>query len=96
MLTPIARSRVSISDGGVILQGEKTTLRRFFDRVSDFLQPNSVVIAETGVSMFSVAETLLPKGCDFIGQIFYGSIGYTVGATLGVAIALKNTVLYYS
>jgi indolepyruvate decarboxylase len=72
-------------------KGEKTTLRRFFDRVSDFIQPNSVVIAETGVSMFSVAETLLPKGCDFIGQIFYGSIGYTVGATLGVAMALKDT-----
>jgi len=72
-------------------KGEKITLHRFFDRVSDFLLPNSVVIAETGVSMFSLAETLLPPQTTFIGQIFYGSIGYTVGAALGAAIALKDT-----
>lgn len=73
-------------------QGEKLRLHRFFDRVSDFFQPNSVVIAETGVSMFALAETLLPGGSVFIGQIFYGSIGYTVGAALGVGIALQDTV----
>src|SRR5690349_3530992 len=40
--------------------------------------------------MFSAAETLLPKGCTFFGQVFYGSIGFTVGATLGAAVAAKN------
>jgi TPP-dependent 2-oxoacid decarboxylase len=92
----VVKSRSPKAHALCLSQGEKTTLRRFFDRVSDFIQPNSVVIAETGVSMFSVAETLLPKGCDFIGQIFYGSIGYTVGATLGVAMALKDTVCTFS
>ena len=40
-------------------------------------------IAETGVSLFSAAETLMPEGSTFIGQAFYGSIGYTVGAARG-------------
>jgi indolepyruvate decarboxylase len=63
------------------------TIRRFFDRMSHFLEDNSIVIAETGVSIFSAAEMLLPAGATFIGQTFYGSIGYTVGATLGAGMA---------
>lgn len=66
------------------------TIKRFFDRMSHFIEPGSVVIAETGVSLFSAAEMLMPEGATFIGQTFYGSIGYTVGATLGVGIAAPN------
>jgi indolepyruvate decarboxylase len=66
------------------------TIKRFFDRVSHFLEDNSIVIAETGVSLFSAAETLMPAGATFIGQSFYGSIGYTVGATLGVGMAARG------
>lgn len=38
----------------------------------------------------------MPEGATFIGQTFYGSIGYTVGATLGVAMAAPDrpTVLF--
>jgi len=69
-------------------QGDKKlTVQRIFDRVSHFIPENSIVIAETGQSMFSVAETLLPKKTTFVGQIFYGSIGYTVGAAVGCAVA---------
>jgi len=66
------------------------TIQRFFDRVSAFLQPGAIVLAETGVSLFSAAETLMPEGATFIGQTFYGSIGYTVGATLGAALAAPH------
>jgi indolepyruvate decarboxylase len=69
---------------------QKLCVRRFFDRASHFIPENSIVIAETGQSMFSAAETMLPKKCTFVGQIFYGSIGYTVGATLGCCVAGKN------
>jgi indolepyruvate decarboxylase len=63
------------------------TIKRFFDRMSHFIENNSIVIAETGVSLFSTAEMLMPEGATFIGQTFYGSIGYTVGATLGTSMA---------
>lgn len=66
------------------------TIRRFFDRMSHFIENDSIVIAETGVSLFSAAEMLMPEGATFIGQTFYGSIGYTVGATLGVGMAAQE------
>ena len=66
------------------------TIKRFFDRMSHFIKDNSIVIAETGVSLFSAAEMLMPEGATFIGQTFYGSIGYTVGATLGACMAAKD------
>jgi TPP-dependent 2-oxoacid decarboxylase len=68
----------------------KLTIKRFFDRMSHFIKNDSIVIAETGVSIFSAAEMLMPIGTTFIGQVFYGSIGYTVGATLGVSIAAQD------
>jgi TPP-dependent 2-oxoacid decarboxylase len=72
------------------------TIKRFFDRVSHFIEKDSIVIAETGVSLFSAAEMLMPDGVTFIGQTFYGSIGYTVGATLGASMAAQDrrTVLF--
>jgi len=66
------------------------TIKRFFDRMSHFIKKKSIVIAETGVSLFSAAEILMPDGATFIGQTFYGSIGYTIGATLGAAIAAED------
>jgi TPP-dependent 2-oxoacid decarboxylase len=72
------------------------TTKRFFDRMSHFIEKDSIVIAETGVSLFSAAEMLMPDGVTFIGQTFYGSIGYTVGATLGASTAAQDrrTVLF--
>ena len=66
------------------------TIKRFFDRMSHYIENKSIVIAETGVSLFSAAEMLMPEGATFIGQTFYGSIGYTVGATLGACMAAQD------
>ena len=66
------------------------TIKRFFDRMSHFIGNNSIVIAETGLALFSAAEMLMPEGATFIGQTFYGSIGYTVGATLGACMAAQD------
>jgi indolepyruvate decarboxylase len=69
---------------------KKITHDRFYDRISSFILENSIVLAETGSSMFSASETLMPKDTTFIAQTFYGSIGYTIGATLGAARAAVN------
>jgi len=68
----------------------KLTIQRFFDRMAHFIPENSIVIAETGNAEFSVAETHMPSGVTVLAQVFYGSIGYTVGSTLGAAIADPN------
>lgn len=70
--------------------GRALTIQRLFDRMSHFIEDNSIVVAETGVSLFSAAEMLMPEGATFIGQTFYGSIGYTVGATLGAGLAAPD------
>jgi indolepyruvate decarboxylase len=72
---------------------EPLTIKRFFDRMSHFVREGSIVVAETGVALFSAAEMLLPEGSAFIGQTFYGSIGYTVGATLGAGTAARDRPL---
>ena len=68
----------------------RITVKRFFDRMVYFLKENSVVIAETGVALFSAAEMLMPEGATFLGQSFYASIGYTVSAALGVGMAAPD------
>lgn len=63
------------------------TVSRLFDRLCHYFADDSIILADTGVSLFSAAETLMPEGATFIGQTFYGSIGYAVGAALGASIA---------
>jgi indolepyruvate decarboxylase len=72
------------------------TVGRFFDRASHFLRRGDVVIADAGVALFGAAETLLPEGATFLGQSFYASIGYTVGATVGACLAVpgRRVVLF--
>eukprot|EP01119_Soliformovum_irregulare_P010318 TRINITY_DN2535_c0_g1_i1.p1 TRINITY_DN2535_c0_g1~~TRINITY_DN2535_c0_g1_i1.p1 ORF type:complete len:573 (-),score=194.08 TRINITY_DN2535_c0_g1_i1:51-1628(-) len=69
---------------------KELTVSRFFDRVSHTIPKNAIVLAETGLSEFGVSEILFPENAKFIGQVYYGSIGYTVGATLGVAVAAPD------
>lgn len=52
-----------------------------------FLQPNDVVIAEQGTSFFGAYDLWLHANNKFIGQPLWGSIGYTLPATLGSQIA---------
>ncbi len=75
------------------LAARPLSIRRFFDRMSHFIKDGSIVVAETGVSLFSAAEMLMPEGAAFIGQTFYGSIGYSVGATLGAGLAAQDRPL---
>ncbi len=71
-------------------ENQDLTMDRLFARMGTYLPEKCVVLAETGASLFSAAETMLPEGAIFIGQTFYGSIGYSVGATLGVCVAVKK------
>jgi indolepyruvate decarboxylase len=76
--------------------GRPLTVGRFFDRACRFLGRDAVVIADAGVALFSAAETQLPEGATFLGQSFYASIGYTVGATVGACLAApgRRVVLF--
>ena len=66
---------------------EPLTQATYFAMMQTFLQPNDVVIAEQGTSFFGAYDLWLHANNKFIGQPLWGSIGYTLPATLGSQIA---------
>lgn len=78
---------------GMPLKGQKDEPLRvnvLFKHIQDMLDGNAAVIAETGDSWFNCQKLRLPEGCGFEFQMHYGSIGWSVGATLGYAQAATN------
>ncbi|KAF7803350.1 pyruvate decarboxylase 1 [Senna tora] len=61
-----------------------------FKHIQDLLTRDTAIIAETGDSWFNCQKLRLPENCGFEFQMQYGSIGWSVGATLGYAQAAKD------
>jgi pyruvate decarboxylase len=61
--------------------------RRLFAQIQGMLDPNTTLIAETGDSWFNAMGLKLPEDASFEIQMQYGSIGWSVGATLGYQMA---------
>ncbi|CAK7330531.1 unnamed protein product [Dovyalis caffra] len=51
---------------------------------------DTAVIAETGDSWFNCQKRKLPQGCGYEFQMQYGSIGWSVGATLSYAQSVPD------
>jgi len=66
------------------------TTRFLFAQIQALLTSDYAVIAETGDSWFNGMRLKLPKECEFEIQMQYGSIGWSVGALLGMQAALHN------
>lgn len=60
-------------------------------KVGDWLQENDIIITETGTANFGIWETKFPKGVTALSQVLWGSIGYSVGACQGAALAAKES-----
>lgn len=54
------------------------------------LSPGNIVVADQGTSFFGMASRRFPENSMFIGQPLWGSIGYTLPAMLGAAIADRD------
>ncbi|MDX1415368.1 MAG: thiamine pyrophosphate-binding protein [Candidatus Promineifilaceae bacterium] len=63
------------------------TTRHLFASIQQMLEERTSVIAETGDSWFNGMNLELPEGAKFEIQMQYGSIGWSVGATLGYCLA---------
>ncbi|KAL9711063.1 hypothetical protein Ac2012v2_005602 [Leucoagaricus gongylophorus] len=59
-------------------------------RVGQFFEPQDVIVTETGTANFGILDIPLPHGAKLISQILWGSIGWSVGATLGAAFAARE------
>jgi pyruvate decarboxylase/indolepyruvate decarboxylase len=63
---------------------------RFWQRLAHFFKEDDIVVAEIGVAFFGALLVPFPKGTTFVGQLLWASIGYSLGAVLGCAIAAPN------
>lgn len=69
---------------------EKITQKYFWNKIASYFKSNDIILAETGTSLFGLLEISIPDNTTFIAQSLWGSIGYTVGALLGAALADKK------
>ncbi|CAI9753923.1 unnamed protein product [Fraxinus pennsylvanica] len=79
--------RIYIPDGLPLKSEPNEPLRVnvLFQHIQKMLSSETAVIAETGDSWFNCQKLKLPEGCGYEFQMQYGSIGWSVGATLGYA-----------
>ncbi len=76
---------------------EKLNQKEFWPYVAkNIIQEGDIVVAEAGSSLFGLLPQDLPAGIDFVSQILWASIGYTLPAAIGSAIASpKRRVLLF-
>jgi TPP-dependent 2-oxoacid decarboxylase len=68
----------------------KITNIRFYERMNHFIEDESIVIADTGDAIVATMDLLMREKTKYIGQAFYLSIGYSIPACLGAAMAEPN------
>lgn len=59
-------------------------------RVLSWFREGDIIITETGTSAFGIVQSRFPNHTVGISQVLWGSIGYTVGATLGAVMAAQE------
>ncbi len=88
---PITSPPVAATSDGVPpefpARDQPLTQKVLWDRFCYALTPGNVVLADQGTSFYGMAGHRLPRGVTFIGQPLWGSIGYTLPATLGAGLA---------
>ncbi|KAK3212354.1 hypothetical protein Dsin_017060 [Dipteronia sinensis] len=84
--------RIYVPEGLPLKSAPKEPLRVnvLFQHIQKMLSSETAVIAETGDSWFNCQKLRLPKDCGYEFQMQYGSIGWSVGATLGYAQAVPE------
>ena len=62
------------------------SVKRFFERLNQFVKEDSVVVCDVGDSLFGSVDIKIPKGSAYLGPAYYTSMGYAVPAGIGVSI----------
>jgi len=61
-----------------------------YPRWAKFLQPNDILMAETGTASMGLGFARMPSGASFHNQTLWGSIGWATPAALGAAVAAPH------
>jgi indolepyruvate decarboxylase len=66
------------------------TQTAYWNAMQEFIRPGDVIIAEDGTSIIGAGQITLPRGCTFVSQAVWGTIGYATGALLGTLLAAPD------
>lgn len=86
-VTPVRPAHVPAPSGDA---DDAVTQAWLWPRVGRFLREKDILVTETGTANFGVIGTRLPSGVTSLSQVLWGSIGWSVGACQGAALAAKD------
>ncbi|GAO15827.1 uncharacterized protein UV8b_03049 [Ustilaginoidea virens] len=86
--THVAGNAVNVEHGHD--ESEGITQHWLWPRVGEFLRDDDIVVTETGTANFGIWHTKFPPGVTALSQVLWGSIGWSVGACQGAALAAKE------
>ena len=74
----------------------KLTSKYIYPRLQEFMKEDDILIAETGIIPFGVAQINFPKNSELVTQTLWGSIGWATPTALGMSIASekKKVILF--
>lgn len=84
--SPVVRDPFPLEDS----DSDKISQQWLWTHVSSFLKEGDIIITETGTSSFGILQTAYPPDALGISQVLWGSIGYSVGALFGAAMAAAD------
>lgn len=87
---PIRRITKSLYDEKQDTASETITHDWLWPTIGQWLKEGDIVITETGTANFGIWNTRFPAKVTAINQVLWGSIGYSLGACQGAAIAAKE------
>jgi pyruvate decarboxylase len=76
---------------GTVSDDQKITQKELYLRLSPFVRPGDIILAETGTAGWGAREIALPQQTSFFGPVTWLSIGYMLPAAQGAALAQRDS-----
>ena len=74
----------------VVKRGAAITVKRLFQRLNDFLDANTVVVADVGEALFGATDLFIRHRTEFISPAYYASMGFAIPASVGAQMANRK------
>jgi indolepyruvate decarboxylase len=68
----------------------KMTIKRLFERINCLLADSTVIVADTGDSLFAASDLTISQHTEFLSAAYYTSMGFAIPASVGVQVADRN------
>lgn len=68
----------------------KITNKRLFEKINAMLDDTTVVVADTGDSLFAASDLTISRHTEFLSAAYYTSMGFAIPASVGVQVANRK------